>query len=156
MIESQSKRSLWIPWSFVGAFALLIAAQAAFVTIAIRSDTGLVTDTPYVDGLNYNATLDRLAEDRLRGWHLAVSFAAGGGGAGIIHAGLTDQLGQSLRAEYQGVAERRTGSHETVPLAFSGDEAAFAPGLPGRWFIHVVARHDQQTETQTKAIFVAP
>jgi nitrogen fixation protein FixH len=148
------KPALWIPWSFVGGFVLLVAAQAAFVTIAIRSDTGLVTDTPYVEGLHYNATLDRLAEDRRRGWQLAVAFTSEGGG--VIHAGLSDRVGQALTAEYQGIAERRTGTHETIPLAFSGNEARFAPKQAGRWFIHVVARHGTQTEMKLSEIFVAP
>jgi nitrogen fixation protein FixH len=150
------RRALWIPWSFVGAFVLLIATQAAFVTIAIRSDTGLVSDAAYAEGLHYNDTLDRLAADRQRGWHLAIAFAAEGGGAGIIHAGLTDRLGQPLAARYQGFAERRSGARQTIPLAFAGDAASFAPVAAGRWFVHIEARHGEQTEAQVQEIFVAP
>lgn len=71
----------WIPWTFVGGFALVVAVNAALVLVAARSWTGLVTERPYDRGLDYNRNLEAAAAMAELGWTaklLAAPAAAGG------------------------------------------------------------------------------
>ena len=57
-----------IPWYFVAFFAGLAVLNVIFVTIAVKSYPGLVTQNAYEKGLNYNDMIDaKQAQDAL-GW----------------------------------------------------------------------------------------
>lgn len=58
----------WIPWTFVGGFALVVAVNATLVVLAARSWTGLVTERPYDRGLDYNRNLEAAAAMAELGW----------------------------------------------------------------------------------------
>lgn len=71
----------WIPWTFVGGFALVVAVNAALVLVAVRSWTGLVTERPYDRGLDYNRNLAAAAAMAELGWtaRLAATAVPAGG-----------------------------------------------------------------------------
>lgn len=67
-------RSRWIPWAFVGFFAVVVAANGTLLYFALDSWTGLATTDAYQKGLAYN---DELADRRRQaalGWQ--VDFTA--------------------------------------------------------------------------------
>ncbi len=61
---SASKRDKWIPWYFVAFFVAIAIVDGAFVTIAIRSQTGVVTERAYEKGLAYNDILSEAAAQK--------------------------------------------------------------------------------------------
>jgi nitrogen fixation protein FixH len=52
-------RDKWIPWYFVLFFLVVASLDAVFVTVALRTHTGLVTEQAYEKGLAYNDTLEQ-------------------------------------------------------------------------------------------------
>ena len=61
---SASKRDKWIPWYFVAFFVAIAIIDGAFVTIAIKSQTGVVTERAYEKGLAYNDILSEAAAQK--------------------------------------------------------------------------------------------
>lgn len=55
-------------WSFVAFFGVISTVLALMVTIAIRTQTGLVTDHPYEKGLAYNQVVRAEQEQEALGW----------------------------------------------------------------------------------------
>ncbi len=53
----QRNSDRWIPWLFVLFFGVIALVDGAFVTIAVRTHTGLVTEQAYEKGLAFNKTL---------------------------------------------------------------------------------------------------
>ncbi len=60
-VSAMQKSDKWIPWLFVLFFVVIALVDGTFVTIAIRTQTGLVTDQAYERGLAYNKILDEAA-----------------------------------------------------------------------------------------------
>ncbi|MCC7305126.1 MAG: FixH family protein [Alphaproteobacteria bacterium] len=63
---SAARRDKWIPWYFVAFFAVIAVIDGVFVTIAVRTQTGMVTEQAYEKGLAYDKILDKAtAQSRL-------------------------------------------------------------------------------------------
>lgn len=71
-------RGAHVLWMLIGFFALIIAVDATFITMAIQSHPGEQVKNSYVLGLEYNKELARQsAQDRL-GWTLQAGLADDG------------------------------------------------------------------------------
>jgi len=137
------RRSRWIPWAFVAAFVVVAAVNAGLAVMASRSWTGVVTETPYDTGNDYNRVIAETEREAALGWkvtaeatkiaddkvRISVSVDAAGGDA----------------AEIDGSLLRPIGMVAPVPLSFD----RVAPGrfateikLPvqGVWDLHVTVR----------------
>lgn len=77
-------------------FAIVLAANAAFVVLALDSFTGLSVESPYERGLAYNETLRQAAAQRALGWTAKVAFDPLGGGRGRLEVALTDRGGRPI------------------------------------------------------------
>lgn len=55
-------------------FLVIIAVNAVFVTLALRSNSGLVTDHAYEKGLAYNDILQDARQQDALGWHVAAGI----------------------------------------------------------------------------------
>ena len=51
------RRSGWIPWAFVAAFAVVVGVDATMIGLAVSSAPGVVADHAYERGRRYNAQL---------------------------------------------------------------------------------------------------
>jgi|JI10StandDraft_1071094.scaffolds.fasta_scaffold15568_7 nitrogen fixation protein FixH len=142
----------YIPWMFVLFFVVFIAVDAVMVTLAVRTQTGLVTEQAYEKGLAYNRALEAAAEQK--NW----------GGTGIIKLEgkrlsftLKDKEGLAIHdAEVTATVRRpvQAGYDATYPMARTGQQSYVADvefPLPGEWDIRVSAkwqnRHYQTHET---------
>lgn len=67
----------YIPWLFVLFFITFMIVDAIMVTLAVRTQTGLVTEQAYEKGLSYNDTLDAAAEQESWGWQDTISVNDG-------------------------------------------------------------------------------
>ena len=88
-----SPRDRLIPWMFVLFFLVVGAVDAVMVTIAVRTNTGLVTEKAYEKGLAYNDNLAAAAAQESWGWR---TRAAIDGGRFVFN--INDKDGKPLRA----------------------------------------------------------
>jgi nitrogen fixation protein FixH len=137
----------WIPWAFVGFFAIVLAANGMLVYFAAASWTGLDTEEYYIKGLTYNRTLEEAARQRALGWKgtLALRPAVRGGQELALELRDSKGLGLSggtVQAEF--VRPTHTGYDFSVNLTDRGNGryvAAVALPLPGQWDVRVDVRH---------------
>lgn len=84
-------------WHVLAAFTLffgvVIAVNAAFITVAYRTHPGEVSVTPYEDGIAYNKALAQKRFQEALGW----SMTAGVGQSGRIEVDVKAANGQPLR-----------------------------------------------------------
>ena len=121
-------------------FAVVIAVDAGFTVMAIRTFPGQVSVTPYEDGLLYNRHIAQLeAQDRL-GWR-----AAAGAEPGQVALTFRDRRGAPLRAlSIQGRLERPATEAGRIALSFvedgPGRYVAPAGRVAGTWDLTAEAR----------------
>jgi nitrogen fixation protein FixH len=145
-----SKKVNWIPGCFIMFFVLLFGLESAFVVLASRSFTGLVTDNAYAVGLNYNEVLaQREAEKRL-GWKTALSFEQGEKLDGRLSLRVRDANGQLLVADkVRATAERMSRFPQIQAVNYERQPdgsylAHLSVPLAGRWFIRARIQRGEQ------------
>ncbi|MFQ5468128.1 MAG: FixH family protein [Kiloniellaceae bacterium] len=127
-------------------FAVVFAANGAFVYLALDSWSGLSTENPYERGIAYNETLAAAAAQKALGWRARLGFTDLGAGRGRIEIAFADQRGAPLDTlEVSGTIRRPTheGLDRAVSLAWTGPgryavELAFPKS--GQWDVRLVAR----------------
>ncbi|MFQ5562789.1 MAG: FixH family protein [Parvularculaceae bacterium] len=100
-------------------FAVVIAANIVFMTLALRSFPGQEEEKPYLQGLNYNDALaDRRRQEAL-GWRAVVEEAARReDNAGLVALSFEDRTGAPLDGlEVTGALERPA-SEAAHPVEF--------------------------------------
>jgi len=159
------RRSRWIPWAFVGFFAVVFLANGLLITFAFTSWTGLDGADAYRRGVHYNAALAAAAHQDALGWHSRIAFADQGGRAGRIEFQLTDRSGAPVRhAAVKAMIVRPTaaGHDFTEPLDESAPgryAAIVAFPMAGQWEVRVLAEShdaDQDRFAAVARIMVAP
>ena len=69
------KSDRWIPWYFVGGFAVMLIANISLITFSMTSWNGLVTKHAFEEGNNYNAAMSGAARQQELGWRSKLSVA---------------------------------------------------------------------------------
>ena len=128
----------------IGFFAIVIALDAWFVTLAYKTFPGQVSETPYEDGVAFNRRLARQDAQARLGW-----TAAAATGAASVRVELRDAQGAPLSGlEVTGRLERPATEAGRTELRF--DETApgryEAPASPpaGAWDLTFTARRDAE------------
>lgn len=67
------KSDRWIPWYFVGGFAVMLIANISLITFSMTSWNGLVTKHAFEEGNNYNAAISGAARQEELGWRSKLS-----------------------------------------------------------------------------------
>jgi nitrogen fixation protein FixH len=96
MSDQPERKSLWIPWLFVGGFGIMLLANISLVLFAMDTWTGLTNAHPYQTGLAHNRTLERRAEQEHLGWRVAGAFRPDEGRRGRLVAEVTGAQGAPL------------------------------------------------------------
>lgn len=73
-----SRSDRWIPWSFVGGFAIILIANGIMVFSAFDSWTGVSTDDAYRRGLAHNQQLAQAKKAEATGWQIAARVDGAG------------------------------------------------------------------------------
>lgn len=121
----------WIPWVFVGGFAVVVAVNAALVLVAARSWTGLVTERPYDRGLDYNRNLEAAAAMAELGWTARLVATRGAAGGHELTLEVRDRGGAPVGGlAVEGTLERPLAPDLDRPLAL-------APVGPGLYRVHL-------------------
>lgn len=126
----------------VGFFVVVIGVDASFMVMAIRTNPGAVSVTPYEDGLLYNRRIAQLQAQARLGWRAAA--AAEPGVAVVI---LHDRDGRPVRGmKLAGRLERPATEAGRVTARFRetapGRYEAAVGGLAGAWDLTAEASRD--------------
>lgn len=133
-------RGVHVLLGVIAFFGVVIAVDAAFTVMAVRTFPGQVSVTPYEDGLIYNRRLAQLkAQDQL-GWRAAASAAAG-----EVVLTYSDRNGGPVTGlTVTGKLERPATETGRIALKFAerspGRYAAPAGALSGAWDLTAEAR----------------
>ena len=133
-------RGVHVLFGVVGFFAVIIAVDAAFTVMAVRSFPGQVSVTPYEDGLIYNQRLEQLRRQDALGWTAAASAAPG-----EVVLDYRDRDGRPVaNLAVVGKLERPATEAGRIELRFKEEGAGryVAPraGLAGAWDLTAEAR----------------
>ncbi len=152
------KSDRWIPWYFVGFFALIFMFDGVFVYLATSTHTGVVTEQAYEKGLNYNQTIEAAAAQKALGWQGEVTYDT----SNQLNYVVRDHDG-ALVTNAKVVAELTRPTHNGVD--FNSSLLEIAPGiyqapiefpLDGVWDVRIFVTW-QQTQFQTaQRIVVRP
>ncbi len=149
------RRDRLIPWYFVMFFVGLVVVLGGFVMIAVRTQTGVVTDHPYEKGLAYNKVVAAAAAQEALGWKGGVEFTGTTAGKGTLQFTLTDKKGKPLALESAEVKFDRptqAGHDFTVALTKGRAEVTFPEA--GLWEARVFAVSGGKSYQQAKRIVV--
>lgn len=87
----------WIPWYFVAFFVALILVLVPMGIIAVRTNTGLVTEGAYEKGLTYNQSIQADEQQKALNWHGQLTFTPSSERAVMADFVLNDSFGQPLK-----------------------------------------------------------
>ncbi|MCH9765916.1 MAG: FixH family protein, partial [Alphaproteobacteria bacterium] len=128
--------------AFVVFFLLLIGAQAAFITIAVSTHTGLVSQQPYRKGLNYGDRIAQSDKQKKLGWQDA--WALADNNQRLVFT-LTDGNGQHISGlKLSGSMGRPVHKNDDAVLVFRSNEAGgyqadLPKGLKGAFIVDIKA-----------------
>lgn len=122
----------------VAFFGVMIVANVAFISAAVKTFPGVTDEHAYDKGLKYNETLAARAEQAALGWTAEVTEVTRIDGAGRIVVRIVDGDRALSRLAVSGALRRPASAEGDQPLAFAplGDglyEANVADFAPGAW-----------------------
>ncbi len=124
----------------LGAFAVVSAVNGLMIWSALRSWTGLVSDSAYADGLGFDRVLAESRAEAALGWHDRIDYDAL---TRRLTVTLADRAGRPLSGLQLGARwlrptregyDRDIALRETAPGRY---EATVRPPLQGQWDVRV-------------------
>ncbi|MBP0447135.1 FixH family protein [Roseomonas sp. SSH11] len=122
LMAPSPRRGRWIPWAFVGAFAVVIGVNGVLITAAISTYSGTTTAGSYDRGRSYGAVLAEAARQQALGWQGRITRE---GGAVRLSLHQADGIPLPADAVVNGTLQRPL-ERASVPLDFT-------PAAPGSW-----------------------
>lgn len=153
-----SHRDHWIPWYFVIFFLALTLIYATMVTIAIRTQTGIVTQHPYEQGLAYNHIVQASEKQTMLQWKGDIHYDSISRQKGKLSFILHDASGNLLVPEKVSASITRptqAGMDFTLPLqaAPSGMfETDITFPQEGLWEIRIYTQSPEGTYQQSRRL----
>ena len=149
--------SRFIPWIFVGGFAIVIAVNAVMIWLAVGSFSGLYTSKPRERGLAFNAVIEEQARRDALGWRIDTTWRPESGRLEVV---LLDAEGKPLAPSHL-VAELVRPVEKRAPLPVAlvpTDIGRFAaqPALPerGSWDLDIVVERGTDRFAVTRRMFL--
>ena len=145
----------FIPWYFVLFFILLVIVDGTMVTIAIRTQTGVVTKHPYETGVAYNKIIAASDKQSLLGWRGDITYTPISKQKGILTFLLHDARGRLITIDQLSVRVVRSTQDgmDFTPRLSHGSATVTFP-LPGLWEVRVYAKSNGTPYVQSKRIIV--
>ncbi|MGB4056902.1 MAG: FixH family protein [Alphaproteobacteria bacterium] len=136
----------WIPWYFVIFFAVIAVVDFTFVTVAIKTQTGVVTQKAYEKGLAYDTILGAAETQKSLGFQDKILFEKGKISWAIVHKDGAPLTGAVVTARFYRPAHE--GHDFEASLVDRGHGAyEISPNFPlkGAWTARLEAQwQDQQ------------
>lgn len=146
----------WIPWMFVLFFGIVAALDATFVTIALKTNTGTITDNAYEKGVAYNKTLEAAAKQNALGWQADIGLDADRDVTVTLRdSGGLPLEGASVLAKL--VRPVQDGYDFELPLTDRGGGLYAAPAafpLPGQWSVRIFASWQGKQYQHSRTIVI--
>jgi len=119
-------------------FAVVIATNIYFITMSITTFRGEDEQKPYLQGIEYNDTLARRAEQARLAWHAEVSVTRLSSGHVRISVVLRDRRGAGLSVPLSAELRHPSDENRDLVLHLNGIspgsyEADAGPVSRGRW-----------------------
>jgi len=149
-----------MPWLIVAFFAVVFAANAAFVYFALSTHSGLETADAYDQGLHYDETLAAAARQAALGWRATIEARRDADGETDIVATLRGPDGQpldGLTAVGRIVRPIRQGSDLSITFQREGNgryRARVHLAFPGQWEVRVLWRDEAHSFRITKRVIL--
>ena len=147
-MSEMSKSDRIIPWYFVMAFVFVAIINAIMVTIAVRTNTGLITEHPYEKGLSYNKVVAAETAQEKLGWKGKIAYENGK----VVFA-LHDKKNQEITpAKITATITRPTQAGMDFTADLTGGEAAIKFPIQGLWEVRVDTDYKGHHYQQSKRI----
>jgi nitrogen fixation protein FixH len=146
----------FIPWLVVLFFMVFIGVDAVMATLAVRTQTGIVTEQAYEKGLAYDRTLkDAAAQDSWHWWD-SITLAPDGGLTFALHG--RDGAAVACAPVRASFLRPVSAGHDfEIALSPRGDGAYTAmPRFPlrGEWHIRIWAQCTDRLYQANKTVLV--
>ncbi|MBM3598688.1 MAG: FixH family protein [Alphaproteobacteria bacterium] len=157
---NSNRPALWIPWTFVAGFLVVILANAALIYFALYSFPGLATANSYERGLKHNQTIAAVRQQEKTGWRIEIDFHGIGSAAGALALTLTDTTGARVAgADVVATLRRPTDARADRKVVFvdagNGEyRAELILPLPGQWDVEAMVLAGGQSYRIDKRILV--
>ena len=148
IIAGNERRGRWIPWIFVGGFAVIIIVNGIMITFAVGTFSGLTTSEPYTKGLRFNDQLRQAEAQERLGWHVSSRFVPGGTRSGDFTLEIADRggagiAGARVTATFTRPLERKRDFTVALAALGGGRYGAHAElPLPGLWLVRYRIERD--------------
>ena len=156
-MTTNANRSRYIPWLFVGGFALVVAVNAIMISFAVGSFAGLYTQKPRDRGLRYNQVLaDQQRRDAL-GWRVEARWLPD---SQRLEVSVFDAAGKPLvptrlSAELVRPVEKRAPVGLVLAAVDVGRFAAYVELADrGNWDLDIVVERDDERYALTRRMFL--
>lgn len=150
-------RRSYVPWIFVGGFAIVISVNAVMIWLAVGSFSGLYTSKPRERGLAYNAVIDEQARRDALGWRIDTAWRPESNRLEVV---LFDGNGKPLAPSHLS-AELVRPVEKRAPLPVSlapTDIGRFAADLVlperGNWDLDIVVERGADRFAVTRRMFL--
>ena len=137
------KSDRFIPWYFVGGFAIMLIANVSLITFSMTSWNGLVTNHAFEEGNNYNAAMSGAQRQAELGWRSKLSVE------GLINQSATVTVLFRDRD-----SKPITGAKTEIAPGEYRASASFP--VYGRWQIRTVARAFDENYQTVETVLVKP
>lgn len=145
----------YIPWMFVAFFVVIAAVNAVFVTFALKTHSGTVTDSAYERGLAYNATLEAAKKQEELGWSAKLSYENT-----VLKLVLTDRSGNPVvkgKATAEITRPVTSGFDQTLDLS-EAEGGAYTANvtlpLSGQWHVRIDVNADGQAYQVNQTLMI--
>ena len=144
----------------IGFFGLIFATNAFFITLSFKTFRGEDEQKPYLQGIEYNDTLARRAEQARLGWHAAASAQRQASGHVSVDVQLRDRLGRPvigvpLTVELRHPADENRDRQLTLRMTDQGRYEANAGALSaGYWDLVVLSKSAQTPFEATRRLWI--
>lgn len=143
-------RDKMIPWYFVMFFMFVALVDGVMVTLAVRTNSGLITDHAYEKGLAYNTVVEAKNRQDELGWNAAASWDGK-----ALHVTVTDGKGATILPDKIMVhfsRPTRSGIDFEADIAPAGSPVTFPAS--GIWDARIYVSYQGNTYQRSRRLVI--
>ena len=133
---------------FIGFFAVVLTANAIFITLAVKSFPGEQEKKSYLQGLHFNTRIEEREAQNALGWRAEITAGRIESGEAAIDLAFTTAAGRPLSGlTLSGVLTRPASDEFDAALTFeevgAGLYRAYAPAAAGAWRVQASTKNER-------------
>ena len=143
-------KSRSVLWYFIAFFGVVAAADATMITLALRTNSGIITDHPYEKGIAYNRVVAAEQAQEKLGWKAIIALDKD-----VLQVHLQDAKGKELIPDSMTAhITRPTQSGMDFDLNIKNSKAPVTFPVPGLWEVRIFANVGAQTYQQSQRMVI--